>query len=201
MFWFQTTNRLENAAPLVRRRRYGIIRVQDGQFHSLSFRPWPKIISRLEIATLGRWHHARGGNQCRVFYSFPLSSPGFLSVAYIESSSKTNWKTLRRCGELLDWIAEIRQANAAVCELINTNASTRAMQRQGWEPHCEHFANRHFIKRYYGSYPRHDWLPEVVAHAENFRRGHPSLNESLDAVSASSDAHARIGLVDEKVGC
>lgn len=201
MFWFTTTHRLEDAAPLVRRRRYGIIRVQNGQFESLSFRPWPKIISRLEIATLGRWHHARGGDQCRVFYNFPLSSPRFLSVAYIESSSQTSWKTLRRCGELLDWIAEIRQANAAVCELIHTGASARAMQRQGWEPHCEHMANRHFIKRYYGTYPRHTWLPQVVPASENFRRGRPSLDESPDDVSASNDAPARIGLVDEKVGC
>lgn len=161
MLWMETATDLETAARLIPRRRYGVICLEAGQFRSLSFRPWPKLISRLEIATLGRRAHAQGGDRCRLFYNFPLSSPGFLSLVYIESTGQTRWETVRRSLEVLDWVAEHRQAHASVCELSNQRISDRLMQRLGWETHCQHLRGRHFIKRFYGVYPSADWLPEV----------------------------------------
>ncbi|PQO42723.1 hypothetical protein [Blastopirellula marina] len=201
MLWLETLDNLNAAADLVRRRRYGIIRVTGGKFHSLSFRPWPKLISRFEIVTLGRWKHAQGGDDCRLFYNFPVTSPGFLTLAYIESTSQTSWKSLRRSAEVLDWIAEIRGANASVCELSNEKLSTRLMQRAGWEPHCQHLTGRHFIKRYYGEYPQHAWLPKVSSRSQHFRHGQLPLGESLEQPPGFDQAAAGIGLVDEKVGC
>ncbi|MBA2115785.1 hypothetical protein [Bremerella alba] len=197
MLWFETTHNLDEAADLVRRRRYGVIRVESGTFHSLTFRPWPKLISRVEIETLGRWKHNRGGDSCRIYYNFPISSPGFLSLAYVESSRQTTWKTLRRGSEVLDWIAELRQTDASVCELSNNKVSTRAMQRQGWQPHCEHLSSRHFIKRFYGEYPQHRGLPKPETRLGNFRRA----IESLDMAATSVDAEHEIDLVDDRVGC
>ncbi|MBI1247435.1 hypothetical protein GC197_06255 [bacterium] len=176
MLWFETIDNLNAAQNLVRGRRYGIIQVEAGSFRSLSFRPWPKLISRVEIETLGRWKHARGGDHCRLYYNFPITAPGFLTLAYVESTCQTTWKTLRRSVEVLDWIAEVRRANAAVCELSNERISNRVMQRVGWQPHCEHLAGRHFIKRYYGEYPQHDWLPPVEDPASSFRRKIESLD-------------------------
>lgn len=197
MLWPQTTDNLNDAADLVRRRRYGVIRVESGTFHSLTLRPWPKLISRLEIETLGRWKHARGGDSCRMYYNFPLSSPGFLTLAYVESTRQTSWKTLRRSVEVLDWVAEVRGASASVCELSNEKITSRVMQRVGWEPHCENLAGRHFIKRFYGKYPRHEWLPVPSAPQGNFRRE----IESRDLASAFANTEHEIDLVDDKVGC
>ncbi len=197
MLWPETTDNLNDATDLVRRRRYGVIRVEQGTFHSLTLRPWPKLISRLEIETLGRWKHSRGGDHVRLYYNFPLSSPGFLTLAYIESTRHTTWKTLRRSLEVLDWVAQIRRANASVCELSNEKISTRVMQRVGWEPHCEQLAGRHFIKRFYGEYPQHAWLPTPKDPLKNFRREVPSLE--LDATFACGQNE--IDLVDEQVGC
>jgi len=197
MPWIETTHNLNDAADLVRRRRYGVIRVEEGNFHSLTLRPWPKLISRLEIETLGRWKHRRGGDQCRLYFNFPLSSPGFLTLAYVESTRQTTWKTLRRSLEVLDWVAEVRQANAIVCELSNEKITDKAMRRVGWEPHCEHLAGRHFIKRFYGEYPRHAWLPVPPSPEDKFRRA----IESLGQATTFAEAKHEIDLVDDKVGC
>lgn len=197
MFWIETTNNLNNATDLVRRRRYGVIQVESGTFHSLTLRPWPKLISRLEIETLGRWKHRRGGDHVRLYYNFPISSPGFLTLAYVESTRQTTWKTLRRSLEVLDWVAEVRRANASVCELSNEKISSRLMQRLGWETHCEHLSGRHFIKRFYGEYPRHGWLPVPAEPLGNFRREIPSL----DLAATFEDAGHEIDLVDDRVGC
>lgn len=197
MFWPETTINLNDAADLVRRRRYGVIRVEAGTFHSLTLRPWPKLISRLEIETLGRWKHRQGGDRVRLHYNFPISSPGFLTLAYIESTRETTWKTLRRSLEVLDWVAQARGANASVCELSNEKISSRLMNRLGWETHCEHLSGRHFIKRFYGQYPQYEWLPVPTEPLGNFRR----RIESLDLASTFADAEHEIDLADEKVGC
>ncbi|PQO29159.1 hypothetical protein C5Y96_15505 [Blastopirellula marina] len=197
MLWPQTIDNLKDATDLVRRRRYGVIRVESGTFHSLTLRPWPKLISRLEIETLGRWKHSRGGDHVRLYYNFPLSSPGFLTLAYIESTQQTTWKTLRRSLEVLDWVAQVRGANASVCELSNEKISTRLMGRLGWEPHCEQLAGRHFIKRFYGQYPRHAWLPVPTETLGNFRRD----VRSLDLAATFADSEHEIDLVDDRVGC
>jgi len=197
MLWPQTIHNLNEATDVVRRRRYGVIRMESGTFHSLTLRPWPKLISRLEIETLGRWKHSRGGDHVRLYYNFPISSPGFLTLAYVESTRQTTWKTLRRSLEVLDWVAEVRGASASVCELSNEKITARVMQRVGWEPHCEHLGSRHFIKRFYGEYPRHAWLPVPESPLGNFRR----KLESLEQASTFAEAEHQIGLVDDKVGC
>lgn len=188
MLWIQTATDLDTAARLIPRRRHGIICVDAGAFQSLVFRPWPKVISRLEITTLGRWgHFGREGDRCRLFYNFPLSSPGFLSLAYIESNRQTQWETVRKSLELLDWVAENRGAHASVCELSNARISDRLMGRLGWEPHCQHLHGRHFIKRFYGEFPRHAWLPEVQPwrRAQNLKR--PVKGESPGLSTTFSD--------------
>lgn len=197
MLWPQTTSNLNDATELVRRRRYGVIRVESGTFHSLTLRPWPKLISRLEIETLGRWKHSRGGDHVRLYYNFPLSSPGFLTLAYVESTRQTTWKTLRRSLEVLDWLAQVRQAHASVCELSNEKISTRLMHRLGWEPHCQQLAGRHFIKRFYGQYPQYGWLPVPTEPLGNFRRD----IRSLDLAATFVDGEHKIDLVDDRVGC
>ena len=54
---------------------------------------------------------------------------------------------------ILDEIARLRDTNAIVCNVTNLRISDRLMLRWGWEKHCQHWAGRHFIKRFYGRYP------------------------------------------------
>lgn len=159
IYSFETVTSLNDAAQLIPRRRYGILSLKDGKFASLSFRPWPKLISRFEIATLGRWtHYRQTGDQIRLFFNIPVTSPRFLTLAYIESTQGTSWKTVRRSMELLDWIAEKREVLATVCELSNVRISDRLMSRLGYQTHCPNLSGRHFIKRFYGKFPCYSWI-------------------------------------------
>jgi len=193
MFWFEQFENLEDARPLIARRRYGVIEVQAGQFASIRFKPWPKTISRMEISLSNRLRSGRNDiDRCRLYYNLPISTPGFLTIAYIESNPETSWKTARRAMETVDWIAEIRDVNAAVSELSNEKISDRLMDRLGWQTHCEHLSGRHFIKRYYGKFPKHAWLPskeDPVSFAE--------------MISQQRYEHAcqRIGLVANPTDC
>lgn len=152
---FPTVTDLTRQTDVVRRNRYGVIEIAEGEFQSIRFRPWPKWISRLELATWGRWAHGRSsGDRCWLYYNAPLSAPGFLTLAYIVSPAQTRWSTIRTGLEILDQVAEIRRTNALVCELSNLRISDRLMGRLGWEEHCPHLSGRHFIKRFYGEYPK-----------------------------------------------
>ncbi|MGY8768879.1 MAG: hypothetical protein ACKVH8_10690 [Pirellulales bacterium] len=156
---FHTITDIKQSRTSIQERRYGVIEIEHGQLRAVHFRPWPKMISRVEIATLGRWRHARSsGDSCKLYYNVPLSSPGYISLAYVTSTKQTTLKTVRRATEVLDRIAEIRRASALVCELSNARLSERLLQRGGWEPHCQALAGRHFIKRFYGTYPQYTWL-------------------------------------------
>jgi len=151
---FPTVTDLSRQTDVVRRKRYGVIEIVQGEFQAIRFRPWPKWISRLELATWGHWEHGRiAGDRCWLYYNAPLTAPGFLTLAYIVSPAQTRWSTIRAGLEILDQVAEVRRAHALVCELSNLRISDRLMGRLGWEEHCEHLSGRHFIKRFYGEYP------------------------------------------------
>ncbi|PHR94873.1 MAG: hypothetical protein COA78_31380, partial [Blastopirellula sp.] len=156
---FQTITDLKQSRASIQGRRYGVIEIEQGQLQAIHFRPWPKMISRVEIATLGRWKHAHAvGDSCKLYYNVPLGTSGYINLAYVSSTKQTTLKTVRRAAEVLDRIAEIRKADAVVCELSNARISERLLQRCGWESHCHSQAGRHFIKRFYGIYPQHAWL-------------------------------------------
>ena len=54
---------------------------------------------------------------------------------------------------MLDEIARIKGTDAIVAELSNLRISDRLARRWGWEPHVPSSRRRHYIKRFYGSYP------------------------------------------------
>jgi hypothetical protein len=155
MHFFETVTDLDHGAEVLRRRRFGIIVVEDGQFRRIVLRPWPKILVGPEVLWLGRWmHQRRGGDRVILYYNQPLRFSNFLTLAYALSACETSMKSVRVCLEVLDEIARLKRSDALLCDASNWRISERFMRRWGWVPHCPaSWWHRHFIKRFYGKYP------------------------------------------------
>lgn len=82
------------------------------------------------------------------------------------SSRYASFKTFRSSLIVLDEIARIKRIDAIVCEVRNLRISDRLLARWGWESHVPQSRRRHFIKRFYGTYP-----PPDAAWALNPPRG------------------------------
>ncbi|MGO9110992.1 MAG: hypothetical protein ACLP9L_17355 [Thermoguttaceae bacterium] len=152
-------------ADALRQRRYGIIEVLNGQFHRVLLRPWPKILVGPEVLWFGRWlHQRRRGDRLLLYYNQPWRCPNFLALAYALSGRETSMRSIRVGLEALDEIARLKKSDALLCDVGNWRISQRFMQRWGWEPHCPAaWWHRHFIKRFYGTYPRRPaWLNGVA---------------------------------------
>lgn len=154
MSLFQTVYDLEQESDTIRRRAYGVIEVADGKFQHIRLRPWPKLISTMEIKwTAGLKTDRNDQDVCRCYYNQPVFHRRFLTLMYIQSSLATTRNTLVTTLNVLDAVARIKQSNALLTEVTNQRVSDRAMIRWGWERHCLTSKNRHFIKRFYGTYP------------------------------------------------
>jgi len=153
---------LSRDADTLRRRRYGVIEVLDGQFHKVYLRPWPKILVGPEVLWFGKWlHDRRRGDRLLLYYNHPWRFPKFLALAYALSARNTTMRSVRVGLEALDAIARLKRCDALLSDVGNWRISQRFMQRLGWEPHCPTtWWHRHFIKRFYGTYPP---LPEWIA--------------------------------------
>lgn len=151
---FQSVVDLKHAADVLRRRRYGVIEIVDEQLRAVHLRPWPKVISVAEIWWLGsRFHRRAAGNRCLLYYNQPLGFGNFLTLKYVVSSSAATLKTFRGALVVLDEIARLKRSDAALCEASNLRISDRLLNRWGWQPHVPDSPRRHFIKRFYGTYP------------------------------------------------
>lgn len=154
--WFETIRAIEGNESLIRQRRYGMIETIDGKLARIQFRPWPKIISSTEVEFFGGWKHRhRFRDRCQLFYNQPVGHSNFLALKYIVSSYGTRFRTAYRAVVVLDQIAWIKGIDAIVAEVTNPRISDRLLQRWGWQRHLEHRRGRHYIKRFYGSYPEH----------------------------------------------
>ena len=154
MPWFETVTNLIEGADRLRRRRYGMIEVADGQFRRVVLRPLPKIVSAPGIHFIGQWRHRhRPGDSIRIFYDQPWRFPNFLALKYAESTAGTSMGTLTRALAVLDEIARLKHSDALLCDVTSGRITTRLLSRWGWEPHCPSWLHRHYIKRFYGVYP------------------------------------------------
>jgi hypothetical protein len=157
MALFERVRDLEGEADVLRRRRYGVIVIEDERLAEIRLRPWPKIISVAEISLLGsRVHDRVTGNRCWLYYNQPLWHSNFLALKYVVSSRGASFKTFRTALLVLDEIARIKRTDALLCEASNLRISDRLLKRWGWESHVASSRRRHFIKRFYGTYPASD---------------------------------------------
>jgi hypothetical protein len=147
------TNLIEGAGVLLRR-RHGVIEVADGRFRRILLRPFPKFASGPEVLLLGNWRHRyQRGDRILLYYSQPWRFPNFLALKYALSARDTSMRTLCRALDVLDEIARIKRSDALLCDVGNWRISTRLLARWGWVPHCPSRWHRHYIKRFYGSFP------------------------------------------------
>ena len=135
-------------------RAYGMIETSRGKFVRVQLKPWPKVGSIVEAKWFSHWRNSRRPHDhCRLFYNQPMQHRNFLALTYIETSLNTSWKSVATALRVLDRIAYIKQADAMVAEVYNERISDRLLRRMGWERHREDSQQRHWIKRFYGSYP------------------------------------------------
>ena len=161
MSLFTSITDLSRGAETLRLRRYGVIEVIDGNLYRVLLRPWPKVLVGPEVIWFGKWlHEWRRGDRLLLYYNQPRRFPNFLALAYAVSARETSLRSIRVCQEVLEEIARLKKTDAMLCDLSNWRISGRFMRRWGWEPHCPRaWWHRHYIKRFYGTYPpRPDWL-------------------------------------------
>lgn len=150
---FEQVSNLRAQANVIRRRRYGVIEVVDGQFRGIRFRPFPKWITLLGIK-LGAWRHRQQtGDRCLLYFNQPRKFSNFLALRYIHSTAGTSYRTFHTAVAALDEVARIKRSDALLCDVANARVSDRLMRRWGWEQHKPQAFHRNYIKRFYGQYP------------------------------------------------
>lgn len=151
---FQRVTDLALGADALRARRYGVIETRGGGFQSVALRPWPHLLSWREVWPVGDgWRPQGPSDRCLLYYNQPRGHEKFLALRYVECTEGTSYKTFRAALEVLDAIAELKQADALLCDASNHRLSDRFLRRMGWAPHAPGWRRRNYIRRFYGEYP------------------------------------------------
>jgi len=87
---FETVTDLNEGAPVLRRRRYGVIEVVDGRFRCIRLRPLPKIITGIGVLLGQAWHRRLAGDRLWVYYNQPVRFSNFLVLKYAVSGRETS---------------------------------------------------------------------------------------------------------------
>ncbi len=158
---FESIRRFDGNLSQIIKRSYGVIEIRNGQLHAIHFRPWPKIISTIEVYWLGNWTHRRlKSDRCLLYFNQPQGHREFLTLKYIVTSKSTSYRSFYQATVILDQIARIKNSDAIVTDVINRRISDRLLQRLGWTKHCLKRPGRPYIKRFYGQYPDNTWNPD-----------------------------------------
>jgi hypothetical protein len=164
---FETIRDFSSGRDRIRARRYGVVETAGGDLQAIHLRPCPKLVAGPELLPLGTRYHSRGSaDRCLLYYNQPWRMPNFLALKYIVSTAGTSYRTFRAAILLLDAIAELKGADAIVCDAGNMRLSDRLMARLGWQPHKPQRWHRNFIRRFYGVYPKHRGMAALLAGSE-----------------------------------
>ncbi len=151
--FFQSVTDLRADADVLRRRRYGVIEIRDGQLVAIHLRPWPKFVSLLG-ATIGQWYHRHAlGDRLWLYYNQPRRHPKYLALKYVVSARTTRWASVLPALAVLDDIAALKHCDAILCDAANLRLSPRLLARHGWQPHAPSRWHRNYIKRLYKTAP------------------------------------------------
>lgn len=143
---------LNAQGPLLAGWRAGCISTESGRLQHVERRWFAYKASRLRVwwDTLRRPTRHR---RCEIYFHRHRRNPEFLVLGYVGSDRRASLASLY-CGLLaLDEIARLMHCQAIVAEVSNSRLSDRLLRRWGWQQHCLHWRGRHFIKRFYGTYP------------------------------------------------
>lgn len=172
--------RTPRAHEILRRRRYGVIEVERGRLVTVSFRPWPKLVTWFDARWLGPRRHRGGrGDRCRLYFNQPSGYRWALALVYVESSRDCRFGTFRGAVRLLDEIARIKQVDALLCDVSNGKISDRLLGRWGWEPYAPSRLHRNYIKRIYGCHA--EPLPETSPLLAAWAEGKPTMTRLVNS--------------------
>ena len=134
-------------ARRIRRIRCGRIVTRGGHLVSVSWRlPMPATMWRVwRHRLLGRGDH----DLCRLDYRVPFGAPRLIAIDYMHAGRRSGYPSFRRAVEVLDRIAETRNAIAIVAHVTNDLLTDRLMRRMGYERHGKRLDGRHYIRRFY----------------------------------------------------
>lgn len=150
----ETVRAIEPNQQVLRQRPYGMIEAINGKVVRIRLKPWPKIASLMEA----HWIQAMKSQRqqpdvCRLYYNQPIGHRNYLVLSYVESSLNTRLKTFYATLDALNQIAFIKRSDALLAEVTTKRLTDRFLERRGWERYLEHKPQRHWVKRFYGTYP------------------------------------------------
>lgn len=148
--WYETVTELsdEQQRAVVRRRRYGIIEVLNGELRRIVLRPLPSLAGPLDLAWGEIVHNTLPGDRAWLYFNQPRGLDQFLSLKFLMSTRQATLATLREALEVLDEIAAIKRSDAIVCDAANWRISDRLLARGGWQSHKPQRSHRNYIKRF-----------------------------------------------------
>ena len=147
--------------------RAGCIATADGRLVRIERRWIPYKASRLRVW----WDRSRRKTsriECELFFHHARGNGDFLVLGYVRSHRRASLASFYCATLVLDEIARIKRCGAIVADVTNDRLSDRLLERWGWQRHCHSWRGRHFIKRFYGTYPAVPaaWVSRIGAAAE-----------------------------------
>lgn len=148
--WYETVTELsdERQRAVVRRRRYGIIEMLDGQLRQIVFRPLPSLAGPFDLLWGEFVHRTLPGDRSWLYFNQPRGLDQFLSLKFLMSTRQATLATFRGALDVLDEIAAIKRSDAIVCDAANWRISDRLLARGGWQGHKPQRWHRNYIKRF-----------------------------------------------------
>ncbi|MEE2934510.1 MAG: hypothetical protein VYA84_00770 [Planctomycetota bacterium] len=149
-------------ASQLRRWRCGRIVMQSGRLVEIQHRLFCGNVSVAQVWLQAKYRRS-DDDLLWLDYHQPIGMHAFLTLDYIRSGTHAGYKTLRGACRVLDEIARIRNAQAIVAHVTNSQISDRLLHRLGWEQHLKQWKGRHWIRRFYNGYPTSKLSPYLTA--------------------------------------
>lgn len=144
--------RLKGSESRLEKWRCGRIVTCEGRLRLIQ-RRWLGYRASLLRVGIDKRFRPRGLPECVLLYHHGWLSKDYLVLGYVASHPRASTASLYCAGLVLDEVARVKGCHAIVTEVTNPRLSDQLLERWGWERHCQSWSGRHFIKRFYGTYP------------------------------------------------
>ena len=186
---FETATDVDRDRDMLKYRAYGIIEVCDQELRQIRFRPYPNLVSLVEVHWANLWKKrsrvSSRADRVLLYYNQPIMHRNFLSLSYFVSDHKSSIASIAVCLSVLDFIAKVKQTDAIVTEITNNRIKDRHLEHFGWERHLLTSKKRHWIKRFYGEYPESFLFQEIGGSHDVGKKDAPAVAKEEELVAAS----------------
>lgn len=145
-WWLPSVASIDHHASEISRWRYGTVLLRNGKLIAIQARWWPRW-GTVFGAMMDRVVRTLPEDECRFYFAFPRSAPGFMSLLYVHAGEKTTYQTFHQGIASIEAIARLRRSHAIVCQVTNDRLSERMMNRWGYVKHAPHLGPDHYICR------------------------------------------------------